>query len=140
MATILLAGRAAEVLVFGEPSAGSGGGHESDLAVASMLALSMHTQLGLGWHGPVWSDASAGVALRDPHIRHKVRTSMEDAEGYASRILSARKLLLEDMAQELVQHRELAGPGLVSWLAPAACKEVVAAVSAQGQAGRQRGL
>ncbi|GGH63830.1 AAA family ATPase [Frigidibacter albus] len=137
--TILLAGRAAEVLVLGDPSAGSGGGRESDLAVASTLALSMHTQMGLGWHGPVWSDTSAEVALRDPHIRHKVRTSMEAAQGRARHILAARRLLLEGMARELVQHRELAGPDLEAWLAQVTCDDgTVAAAKEERAPGRNQ--
>ena len=45
---IKLAGRAAERLVFGEVSAGSGGDLSSDLGQATNLALSLDTRLGLG--------------------------------------------------------------------------------------------
>lgn len=43
-----LAGRAAERLIFGEVSAGSGGDSDSDLGQVTSLALSLDTRLGLG--------------------------------------------------------------------------------------------
>src|SRR3546814_862034 len=50
-----LAGRAAEEVALGQASGGSGGGQDSDLALATELALSMETSLGLvQGHGLLW--------------------------------------------------------------------------------------
>ncbi|MEI4474258.1 AAA family ATPase, partial [Frigidibacter sp. MR17.24] len=59
-----LAGRAAERLVYGSISAGAGGGSGSDLAIATELAVAFHMRLGLGWRGPVWSEAPSGPRHR----------------------------------------------------------------------------
>lgn len=115
--TVLLAGRAAERLVLGEVSAGAGGAPASDLARATRLALLIETQSGLGITGPVWSDAPAAIALRDPAIHQRVRQRLEAAEQSATAILSAHRDLLQRMAGHLQQHRELAGDALRQWLA-----------------------
>lgn len=112
-----LAGRAAEAVVFSEVSAGGGGGSMSDLAHATRLALAVHTQLGLGWNGPVWSDGSPDLALRDPGLRLLVRRRLEDAERRAKAILADQLDLLLGMARDLLRQRRLAGQELEHWLA-----------------------
>jgi ATP-dependent Zn protease len=112
-----LAGRAPEAVVFAEVSAGGGGGAESDLAHATRLALAVHTQLGLGWNGPVWSDGSPDLALRDPGLRLLVRRRLEDAERRAKAILADQQDLLLAMARDLLRQRRLAGQELEHWLA-----------------------
>jgi MoxR-like ATPase len=61
-----LAGRAAERLVFGEISGGSGGGRQSDLAAATELALTYHMRSGLGCRGPIWSNVGIEPAIQGP--------------------------------------------------------------------------
>ncbi len=51
---ILLAGRVAETLVFGAPSAGAGGNEASDLAKATVSAANEVGAYGLGDSGPIW--------------------------------------------------------------------------------------
>jgi cell division protease FtsH len=46
--TTLLAGRAAEQMIYGAPSTGAGGDEASDLANATEMALDMETRWGLG--------------------------------------------------------------------------------------------
>lgn len=50
---VRLAGRAAEDIVFGDPVAGSGGPPESDLAVATDIAMQLEASLGFGRHQPL---------------------------------------------------------------------------------------
>ena len=49
----LMAGRAAERLVLGAVSAGAGGPPDSDLALATRVALDLETRYGLGAEGPL---------------------------------------------------------------------------------------
>lgn len=113
-----LAGRAAEKLLLGEPSAGSGGPTQSDLAQATHLAMSIDSLLGLGALGPIWDDTPPNKLLRDPELRARVRARLEAAEERAKLILAAHRQHLEAMAEALTKERELAGESLLAWLAP----------------------
>ena len=57
----LLAGRAAEEVLLGGFSGGSGGSASSDLAMATCHAVALETALGLGTFGPMWQ----GLPTRD---------------------------------------------------------------------------
>ncbi|SFY44316.1 Peptidase family M41 [Paracoccus pantotrophus] len=111
-----LAGRAAERLILGDVSGGAGGAAKSDLAQATRLALAIDVILGLGADGPVWTAAPDHELLRDPAVRARVRQRLEAAEQRATDILAAQEPLLRDMANALLQKRELAGPQLAPWL------------------------
>ncbi|MCZ0962463.1 AAA family ATPase [Paracoccus benzoatiresistens] len=111
-----LAGRVAEGLVLGRLSAGAGGSSDSDLALATRLALHIEMRLGLGEDGPIWINAPEHELLRDPRVRARVRQRLEAAEGRAARLLTAHEPLLRAMATALQQQRELSGSELDSWL------------------------
>ncbi|MEI4486691.1 AAA family ATPase [Frigidibacter sp. MR17.14] len=113
---VVLAGRAAEALVFGTPGGGSGGGARSDLAVATVIALGVHCQLGLGWSGSVWSRDAGELVAREPGLFTAIRKHLEAAERQASALLTERRELLEDMARALVAERQLEGEKLNLWL------------------------
>lgn len=110
--TVHLAGRAAETLIFGVPSGGSGGPPESDLALATDLAVRIDFTLGLGPGGPVWRSAAGDEHLRDPETHARVRTRIEAAEHRALKILAPQRDRLLALAKVLVNERELSGPGL----------------------------
>lgn len=133
---INLAGRAAEQLIFGEVSGGSGGGSESDLARATGLALSLDTRLGLGAYGPVWMDLPSEISLRDPEVRTRIRNRIEAAEDRAHAILAAHRAHLKAMAETLLRERELAGEALAAWLWPV--KEL-GGIESSGLGGRLDG-
>lgn len=79
--TVLLAGRAAEELFLGEVSAGAGGGHTSDLARATSLALKTVTNWSLSKAGLTpWMDAEKQPDIKcyKPEIVAEV-TEMLDA-------------------------------------------------------------
>lgn len=116
---ISMAGRAAERLLIGRVSAGSGGDPGSDLATATRLATALEACWGLGstliWQGPI-----EGIEARlrdDTGLRARVETHLRNAETRASRILTAHRALLEDMAAALDAAGVLTGPQLAAFLA-----------------------
>ena len=114
---VLLAGRAAEHLILGAVSAGSGGGPDSDLARATRMALSIDTTSGLGAEGPVWLDTPDALLLREPATHARVRARIEAAEARARTILARNRALLEGMAEALWTARELDQEAAALWLA-----------------------
>ena len=69
----LMAGRAAERLVLGAVSAG--GPPDSDLALATRVALDLEIRYGLGAEGPLWLGTDSAAPMRDPDLRAAVRRS-----------------------------------------------------------------
>ncbi|MFJ1293444.1 AAA family ATPase, partial [Paracoccus yeei] len=111
----LMAGRAAERLVLGAVSAGAGGPPDSDLALATRVALDLETRYGLGAEGPLWFGDNA-APMRDPALRARIRRHLETAEAHAAALLGPHRALLEDMAAALVTRRELSDDDLTPWL------------------------
>lgn len=104
--TTLLAGYAAEQLVFGEVSSGAGNGPGSDLACATDLARRMHFEWGMGdvlTHLP-----ASGAILRpgdavDRAVQDVLGTCLEQAEG----ILRQNRDRLITVAEVLLTEREI---------------------------------
>ncbi|GEM_PF-4328714 len=113
----LLAGRAAERLVLGDVSAGAGGGQDSDLAHATMIATSIQTRYGLGAQGPVWTADPDTLLALDPDVLFRVRRELEAAERRATQILSGHRTLLEEMAEALAASRDMDHAEAQDWLA-----------------------
>ena len=111
----LMAGRAAERLIFGEVTSGAGGPDDSDLALATRVALAIETRFGLGAEGPLWLGETTDW-LHDKAIRERLRARIEAAEAKALQILIPHRALLEDMAQTLATRRELPGQDAAKWL------------------------
>ncbi|WP_066607455.1 AAA family ATPase, partial [Celeribacter halophilus] len=105
----LLAGRAAERLVLGDASNGAGGPQNSDLALATRLALDLETRLGLGGEGLTHTDASVPQLLTDQARRLRVHKHLQKAEARAMEFLKARQADLNALAEELVAKREVSG-------------------------------
>ena len=109
-----LGGRAAERLVFGAPSAGSGGETESDLAKATRTATALEISYGLG-DTLLWlatpEAAQARLSL-DPGLRARVEVRLQQAEARALRILRANQTVLDTMARALCTAGLLTGPAL----------------------------
>ena len=91
---VRLAGRAAEDLVFGDPMAGSGGPPESDLAVATDIAVRLETSLGFGRHQSLLhrtlENRSHMLAL-DARLAAGVNERLEECYGQAQAILEAER-------------------------------------------------
>ena len=110
--TVMMAGRAAERLVLGDVTAGSGGDETSDLAQATRLAVAIEAQLGLGEMGPVWYGEADTLLLRSPQLFSRVRARVEAAEAQALEALRPHVGSLRALAARLVVERELSGEEL----------------------------
>jgi len=101
---MLLAGRAAEVLVFGEASAGAGGSEDSDLGGATRLATRLETAYGLGSSGLLFlSIDPERQFLLPPEVRGAVATTLERVHQAALDLLVRNRVLLEAIAEALFE-------------------------------------
>jgi ATP-dependent Zn protease len=107
-----LAGHAAELLVFGDATVGSGGHDESDLARATKLALDAETSLGLGETHPLlyrqFNDQTL-ILSHDRQLAQQVHTRLEVAEGMAFDLLSKHRDALLLLAKRLAVAKTLDG-------------------------------
>lgn len=106
-----LAGRAAEHLIFGEVSAGAGGGEESNLAIATRIDIMIETAYGLGSQGPIWSGMHE-IGKLDAEGRNLVRARVRAGEDRAATILQKHRDHLIALARNLQQRRHLSGDDL----------------------------
>jgi DNA polymerase III delta prime subunit len=109
-----LGGRAAEIVLFGEPSGGAGGDGTSDLARATQTAASMELSWGLG-DDLLWLGDPETVLARlriEPYLRARVEARLREAQARALQIIEANRPVLEEMAAALVQTGLLTGPEL----------------------------
>lgn len=114
-----MAGRAAEQLMLGEVSGGAGGSDDSDLALATRLALLIEHQLGLGASGPLWRGPITPATL-PPNDAARIRARLERAQTRARTILQGQTEALTAMAEALLEARELTGEALENWVGEAA--------------------
>ncbi len=119
-----LAGYAAEQMIFGETSAGSGGPSESDLAKATAICLTIERSSGLGANGLVWEPAMAGDGGRPmtQDERRLVQQRLQAAVQKASTILQAVKPQLMSLAKALLDQRHMTKDEIATYLP--SCKEV----------------
>lgn len=96
---VLMAGRAAEILVFGAPSAGA----EMDLAMATQLARDMHLRWGLARGLTRCDPSEAGIATGS-----LVEEALQTASQVALDLLAVRRRQLEHVASALIEQRSLA--------------------------------
>lgn len=115
-----LAGRAAERLILGDIDTGSGGPPESDLALATRLALAEETSFGLGLLGPLWLAANLDPVLLahlPAEVQRSIRARLIAEEAEAGRVLAANRALLVEIAHMLERTRFLDRAHLDSLLA-----------------------
>ena len=111
----LLAGRAAEEVILGEPSSGAGGAADCDLAIATQLAATAASALGLDVSaGLMWSglpDAAnlPRMLVEDPALAARVRATLDRAYGDALALVRRRRAAIEALADALVERRALDG-------------------------------
>ncbi len=101
---MLLAGRAAEELVFGNCTAGAGGSERSDLGLATTLAIDLETTLGLGRSGLVRlpTDSARDLILR-PDLHDAVQATLDAAYARARDVLAANRPMLEALTEALFE-------------------------------------
>ncbi|MBU0583520.1 MAG: hypothetical protein KKB66_13475 [Alphaproteobacteria bacterium] len=111
----LMAGRAAEQVVFGSVLAGSGGAIRSDLAQATKLATAAETSLGFGSRQPLlYRDPDHWQILlqRDARLARRVHSRLAKAERSARRIVRQNRHRLDLIVDELVSRGTLEGADL----------------------------
>ncbi|MBP2547915.1 cell division protease FtsH [Neorhizobium galegae] len=107
---MLMAGRAAEQIVVGSVSAGSGGTDDSDLARATRLALAMERTLGFGGvHPLLYRDDKDPTAVLDAHpgLETRVHGLLERAQARAVDILQDHCGTLDRLTQALFDAQAL---------------------------------
>ncbi|MFK4766725.1 hypothetical protein [Rhizobium sp. ZW T2_16] len=114
-----LAGRAAEELIFGDPSVYAGGGRSSDLARVTKLAYLLETSFGFGKeHKLVYrecDDFVAGIAA-EPGLIDRISRRLELSFPVAFHLLDLHRDAVEYLAKELMKAGTLDGAHLKSVL------------------------
>lgn len=110
---ILLAGRAAEQLVFGEDGisdlAGRNAG-KSDLARATAWATSLHGSSGLDVERLLWLEGAGPAARID--LGADVENTLSELYGEVVSLMETETTLLESIVQELLTEQEISGAQL----------------------------
>jgi ATP-dependent Zn protease len=112
MLAMLMAGRAAEQIVVGSISAGSGGAADSDLARATRLALAMERSLGFGAIQPLlYRDDKDPTAVLDanPDLAARIHTRLEKALARAVEVLNENRDRLDALVKALFDAQALDG-------------------------------
>lgn len=107
---MLLAGRAAEQIVFCSVSVGSAGAEDSDLARATRLALAMERSLGFGAVQPLlYRDDKDPTPVLDAHpdLAARVHARLERALGRATEILNDDRERLDRLTAVLFKQQAL---------------------------------
>lgn len=100
----MLAGRTAELLIFGDTVAGAGGYDDSDLAMATDHAVAAETRLGFSDQQPLLY-RSAAVTINelslDRHLADRVNARLVAAEAMARDLLESQRKALITIAERL---------------------------------------
>jgi ATP-dependent Zn protease len=109
---MLLAGRAAEQIVFCSVSVGSAGAEDSDLGRATRLALAMERSLGFGAVQPLlYRDDKDPTVVLDAHadLAARVHARLEKALAKANDVLNGNRERLDRLTAALFKHQVLDG-------------------------------
>ncbi|MBU0832543.1 MAG: ATP-dependent Zn protease [Alphaproteobacteria bacterium] len=109
---MLMAGRAAEQIVFCSVSVGSAGSKDSDLARATRLALAMERSLGLGAVQPLlYRDDKDPTPVLDVHpdLAARVHARLETALAKANDVLNGNRETLDRLTAALFEQQVLDG-------------------------------
>ncbi|NBB47093.1 ATP-dependent Zn protease [Rhizobium sp. CRIBSB] len=109
---MLMAGRAAEQIVFCSVSVGSAGAEDSDLARATRLALALERSLGFGAVQPLlYRDDKHPTSVLDaqPDLAARVHARLEKALGMAMDVLNANRERLDRLTAVLFEQQVLDG-------------------------------
>ena len=111
----LLAGRAAEEVLLGKPTAGAGGGPGSDLGKATWLAVMAAASFGLSEvAGLVWrASPDAGDLPRllaaNPKLSAHARATLDAAYAEARALIQGRRTAVEALTDVLLERRAIVG-------------------------------
>lgn len=103
-----MGGRAAEKIMLGAISSGSGASDRSDLDQATDLAISQEHQWGLGKSGLIYAPVGSDKRhmLSAPQ-QHTINERLKSAEALAVQTLTENRALLEEVTEALLAEREL---------------------------------
>ncbi|PHO04854.1 hypothetical protein CSC82_04825 [Rhodobacteraceae bacterium 4F10] len=113
-----LAGRVAEQAFFGDVSAGSGGGEESDLATATLLSAQMELQFGFGARPLLWQSVdkeNLGSILSDSNVAKAVNQRLENAKKQTTATLTESRNMVLKLATLLIEQRQIGKDELASF-------------------------
>lgn len=116
-----LAGRAAELVIFGEALIGNGGGEGSDLAIATTSAVQLETILGCSRDTPLLympSERPAHDLRFEPGLAVRVNKRLEAALAVATNIVSQHREPLLRLARSLDGKSYLEGDEVQRLLGP----------------------
>ncbi|MDN4987105.1 AAA family ATPase [Bradyrhizobium sp. WYCCWR 13022] len=117
----ILAGRAAEIVLLGAPSAGAGGSGRSDLSLATRLVASMELSLGLGASGGLVfvgdADAAVEELRHDASLRRRVDERLQRLQARACEIVDRRRNHVLAVADALIEKTFLSGEEIEKILA-----------------------
>ncbi len=119
MLAVLMAGRAAEQIVTGSVSSGSGGADHSDLARATRLALAMERILGFGAIQPLLyreDKDPASVLDANPDLAARVHARLEKALARAAGILNSDRGRLDTLTQAVFDAQAIDGKSIRQFL------------------------
>ena len=109
----MMAGRAAEEIVFGECGCGSGGPEESDLAQATMIAASLELSLGMGesltWSGDPTFETLPHMLFMHRDVALRVEQRLAGALADARSTLERHRPALDALAEALIERGALSG-------------------------------
>nr|WP_272904363.1 hypothetical protein [Xanthobacter agilis] len=119
LARYTLAGRAAEDVVLGSISSGSGGASSSDLAQATAIVASLECSFGLGAEGDLtwFGDPQHAVGLlRQPRIARVLQRTLRDLYAEVRGLIEDRCEGVLRIADVLQVRCHLSGPDLIALL------------------------
>ena len=119
---MILGGRTAEELTFGEPTTGA----QDDIERATEIARAMVTEFGMSALGPQQLGNSGGEVFMGKEMNHRpsysdeigaavdreVRRLLDEAHDEAREVLSLHRATLDQLADALVEHETLDEPKL----------------------------
>jgi ATP-dependent Zn protease len=112
-ATRILAGRAAEELVFGRSGMGCGGPEQSDLAQATLAAARAEVCYGQGgrltWLGNPSADTLPGILALHRGVGDRVEKRLTEALEAAGGLLNANRLAFDALVDALLERESLSG-------------------------------
>ena len=115
MLRMLLAGRAAEEALLGDVSSGSGGGERSDLARATMAAVTMLGSMGLGgdgnlaWSPPPTFDELGSLLAARPQFAERVSGLLADTYVDVLSSVQRHRRIVRAVADALVVRETIDG-------------------------------
>ncbi|MGO7312495.1 ATP-dependent Zn protease [Rhizobium ruizarguesonis] len=117
---MLMAGRAAELIVLKTVSAGSGGAEQSDLARATRIALDMEQALGFGGRYPLLyleHKDPTPILSRDADLATRVHQRLEFAQARATEVIFEHRGTFDRLVRALFDAQALDGDAVMDILA-----------------------